>query len=426
MIWGIFIFKENLKNKMENLKYSKIILLFLLFSIITACINIKIDFPISFLAGLVIIFHAAICFFVFYGMRIGTDFEQIKKEMFFLFKLTVVLATAFVTLSFFLLLFRDAFNIGITFPVLENYDHYERIIGIVKKTDSTRFTGVFINPNILAFVSVVSIIFCHILCRAKQFFCEAKPKLKFCLAAFVMAFHFTALVLSDSIASFLFLVIYIVLWLFYKLVLENRALSIKNVLKRSTLFLLSGLVIVLGFFSIRAGFQNGASNLIEDVYSVIASTTSRADIDEDIHFGRQNYDLREGNGRRKLLEQAAYIFSKHPLFGIGSTNIVAYGDRYFDTGIAFSNFHNGYVSILVCYGLVGFVLFMAFLIFVLRDLIKFFFKKCYLCQQDVFVNLLMCILSYLVFALFEKTLLSEINFMSVLFWSVLGYSVMFL
>ncbi len=426
MIWGFFLFKNRLKTKLESLKYAKVILLFLFFAVITAIINIKMDFPISFLAGLVIIYHAAICFFMFYGMYVGEDFSEIKKEMFFLFKLTVVLSTFFVTLSFLLLLLRDSFTVDLTFPILENYDHYERIIGIVKKTDSTRFTGVFINPNILAFVSVVSTIFCHILCRAKQFFCETKPKLKLCLVAFVVMLHFVALVLSDSIASFLFLVVYIVLWLFYKLVLENRVFSVKNMFKRSLIFLLSGLIIVLGFFSIRSYFQNGASNVIDDVYSVIANTTTRADIDEDIHFGRPNYELREGSGRRRLLEQAAFIFSKHPLFGIGSTNVVAYGDKYFETGIAFSNFHNGYVSILVCNGLVGFVLFMAFLVFVLRDLTRFLVKNCSSIKKDVFVNLLVCILSYLVFALFEKTLLSEINFMSVLFWSVLGYAVTYL
>jgi hypothetical protein len=32
------------------------------------------------------------------------------------------------------------------------------------------------------------------------------------------------------------------------------------------------------------------------------------------------------------------------------------------------------------------------------------------------------VLSSLVFALFEKTLLSEINFMGALFWAVLGYA----
>ena len=423
IVWSFFIVCDNIKSKIKNLKYSKIILLFLFFSVVTACVNIKMGFPIGFLAGLVMIYHAALCFFIFYGMHVDADFESIKKEMFFLCKVTVALSMILVSLSFILLLFNDSFTVELTFPIIDNYDHYERVIGIVKKPNSTRFTGVFINPNVLAFISAVSIIFTHILYRGGQFFSGAKKWTRCSLAIFVVAAHFVALILSDSIASFIFLIIYAVLWLFYKQVLEQRALSLKAVLRRGSLFLLSGLLVIFGFFAMRVYFQNGASNLIEDVYSMIADTTSRADIDEDIlHFGRPNHDLRDGSGRRRLLKQAAYIFTKHPILGIGSTNVVAYGDKYFDTGIAFSNFHNGYVSILVCNGIIGFVVLVAFLALILLSLLKLFFKNYWSIKKDVFVNLLICILAYLVFALFEKTLLSELNFMGVLFWAVLGYA----
>ena len=421
IVWSFFIVRDNIKSKIKNLKYSKIILLFLFSSVVTACVNIKMGFPIGFLAGLVMVYHAAICFFIFYGMHVDADFESLKKEMFFLCKVTVVLSTFLVSLSFIQLLFNDSFTVELTFPIIDNYDHYERVIGIVKKPNSTRFTGVFINPNVLAFISAVSIIFTHILYRGGQFFSGTKRWTRRLIAVFVAAAHFVALILSDSIASFIFLVIYAVLWLFYKQVLEQRALSLKAVLRRGSLFLLSGLLVIFGFCAMRAYFQNGASNLIEGVYSMIADTTSRADIDEDmLHFGRPNHDLRDGSGRRRLLKQAAYIFTKHPILGIGSTNVVAYGDKYFDTGIAFSNFHNGYVSILVCNGMIGLVAFAAFLALILLCLLKFFSKNYLSIKKDIFVNLLICILAYLVFALFEKTLLSEINFMGVLFWAVLG------
>ena len=427
IVWSFFIVRDNIKSKIKNLKYSKIIVLFMSFSAVTACVNIKMGFPIGFLAGLVMVYHAAICFFIFYGMHVDADFESLKKEMFFLCKVTVALSTFLVSLSFILLLFKDSFTVELTFPIIDNYDHYERVIGIVKKPNSTRFTGVFINPNVLAFISAVSIIFTHILYRGGQFFSGAKKWTRRSFAIFVVAAHFVALILSDSIASFIFLIIYAVLWLFYKQVLEQRALSLKAVLRRGSMFLLSGLLVIFGFFAMRVYFQNGASNLIEDVYSMIADTTSRADIDEDmLHFGRPNHDLRDGSGRRRLLKQAAYIFTKHPILGIGSTNVVAYGDKYFDTGIAFSNFHNGYVSILVCNGIVGFALFVVFFALVLLNLSNFFFKNYWSIKKDVFVNLLICILAYLVFALFEKTLLSEINFMGVLFWAVLGCALTYL
>ena len=102
-----------------------------------------------------------------------------------------------------------------------------------------------------------------------------------------------------------------------------------------------------------------------------------------------------------------------------------YGKIYFESGIAFSNFHNGYVSILVCNGIIGFALFMMFLLLILINVIKFFLENCSNLKDTVFVNLFISFLSYLIFALFEKTLLSEINFMGIFFWIILGYIMSF-
>ena len=69
---------------------------------------------------------------------------------------------------------------------------------------------------------------------------------------------------------------------------------------------------------------------------------------------------------------------------------------------------------------------MAFLAPILLNLLKFFFKNCLSQKKYSFVSLLVFILSYLVFALFEKTMLSEINFMGIIFWAALGYAVTYL
>lgn len=425
LIWSFFILKIKLKNGSLNIKYSKFISLFLLFYIVTACINIDKGFPVKFLAGLVMIYHSAICFFIFYGMYKDTNFEEVKKEINLLAQILLIVSTLLVFLSFILLLLGDSFTFELSIPIIDNYDKYQRILGIVKNTGSIRFTGVFINPNVLAFSSVVSIIFCHILYRKNNFFKIKRKWVKVLLVTLIISAHFSALILSDSIASFLFLTIYVVLWLFYKMVLERNIISIKSSIKHGLGFLLGCIIIIFGLFSLRSCFQNSASGVIDELYSIITSNDARGDIDE-IHFGRPNHDIRDGSGRRKLLQQAIVIFSKHPLLGIGSTTIVDYGSIYFDSGIAFSNFHNGYISILVCNGLIGFILFITFLIFTLFDLIKFTLRKCpKLLKGSTFINLFICLLSYLVFALFEKTLLSEINFMGIFFWAVLGYSMSF-
>lgn len=424
MVWGIFIFRKNLKNKIRTIKYSKIILCFLLFSVITSCVNIKMGFPISFLASLVMVYHTAICFFIFYGLYEQSSFEKIKKELFLLFKILLVISTFLVVLGFIVLLIGDSFVFKLNIPIVDNYDHYERVVGIMKRADSVRFTGVFINPNILAFSSVVSIIVCHMLYRTNQFFNLEKKWTKVLFLVLIVSVHVAALILSDSIASFLFFMGYIILWLFYKMILENKLSSIKSMAKHGVIFLVGCLVIVLGLVALRFCFQDGVSNVIDELYSVVMKNNATETVD-NIRFGRPNHDISNGSGRRLLLQQAFYIFLKHPLLGIGITNVVDYGNLYFDSGIAFSNFHNGYVSILVCNGLIGFALFMMFLILVLIKLFKFFLKNNFKLKGTVFINLFISVLSYLFFALFEKTLLSEINFMGIFFWVTLGYLMAF-
>ena len=39
IVWSFFIVRDNIKSKVKNLNYSKIILLFLFFSVVTACVN---------------------------------------------------------------------------------------------------------------------------------------------------------------------------------------------------------------------------------------------------------------------------------------------------------------------------------------------------------------------------------------------------
>lgn len=424
LVWSVFIFKNRIKNKTLDIKYSKIIWGFLIFSVVTAFVNIKMGFPISFLAGLVMIYHAAVCFFLFYGAYRGTAFENIKKELILLCKILLAVSTVLVALSFVLLLFGDSFSFEMSIPIVDEYEHYKRIIGIIKNTGSVRFSGVFINPNILAFCSVVSLIFCHVLYRTNQFFKLEKKWAKVLLVTVIVSLHFSALILSDSIASFLFLIGYAILWLFYKMILENKLSSIKSIIKHGMIFFVGCLILFFGLFAFRDCFQDGASNLIDDFYSMFTNIHVRENID-DIRFGRPNHDIKNGSGRRLLLEQAAHIFTKHPILGIGNANSVEYGKIYFESGIAFSNFHNGYVSILVCNGLVGFALFMIFLLLVLIKLIKFLLKNQNNLKETGVIKLFISVLSYLVFALLEKTLLSEINFMGVFFWAVLGYVMAF-
>lgn len=422
-LWSIFIFADKIKRKVLKVKYFNLILLFILFSLITAVINIKIGFPINFIANLGMIYNTVICFFIFYGMYMDKSFNNIKNESILLFKIIITLTTFFTIVSFIMILMCDSFSFGWDMPIIVRYEH---VLGIVKGTNSFRFTGVYTNPNIVAFCSIVSIIFCHMLYRSSEFFKNKSKAIRLFFLVLLISINLTAIILSDSIASFLFLVIYFVFWIFYKLIVENKNFSIKSILKKGIVFFIASVALIFGLFTIRSDFQSGASNVIDEIYSIISNSKAEVNLDENVHFGRQNHDIRDGSGRSRLLKQAFIIFSKHPILGIGNTNIVDYGKIYFEEGIAFPNFHNGYVSILVCNGIIGFLIFMTFLTLVLFELVRFLFNCSKNLGYNIFPNLLVAILSYLIFALFEKTIFSEVNYMSLFFWLILGYAVSFL
>ena len=90
-----------------------------------------------------------------------------------------------------------------------------------------------------------------------------------------------------------------------------------------------------------------------------------------------------------------------------------------------TDFHNGYITILVCSGIIGFVLFC---IFGLR-----FFKHITMhvfCDDSLKESVLPCMYSflcaYVIYSFIEVGLLYNINFMVIFFWLILGYTSCFL
>lgn len=60
---------------------------------------------------------------------------------------------------------------------------------------------------------------------------------------------------------------------------------------------------------------------------------------------------------------------------MGKENIVLYADRLLEKGLKYSDLHNGYLTILVSNGLIGFVLFIGFAVALGRHCIKSLFLE---------------------------------------------------
>ena len=108
----------------------------------------------------------------------------------------------------------------------------------------------------------------------------------------------------------------------------------------------------------------------------------------------------------------------------------------FEDGIKFSknygilapimtDFHNGYITILVCSGVVGFVLFCIFGLRFFKHITIHVFRDDSL-RESVLPCMYSFLCSYAGYSFIEVGLLYNINFMVLFFWLILGYTSCFL
>lgn len=424
--WAFFIFKSKIRDSsFKKVNNFKSISLFLIFTLLTSVIHIKMSFPIYFTFDLIMIYFYAICLFIFYGfLTLKTDKPSlIKKEIISILKFVVFFTTITTFISLMIIPFKDQITIPSLTGILGDFNY---IIGTYKRPNVNRLTAFFNNPNILAFCSVVSLIFTHILFSVNEFFKKQSKSLRILAILFCILVNSFGLIFSDSIASFILLIAYFTVYILLSLIRKHN----NDNLKIKTIFFSMLVLLIVTFITVHIILQGG---LQSNISTLLNNFFDNFDKNINFKFGRLDYDLKYGSGRKVLMSQALTIFFHHPIFGIGISNIENFGKIYFESGIAFPNyilgisfpnFHNGYLTILTCYGLVGFTVFLMFIFKSLKTLMSTVFnsKK----SNSEFSVMLPCffafICAYLIFALFEKTFLSEINFMCTIFWAILGYS----
>ena len=84
--WGVYLVKKSLieNHTILKLRFGLWIGAFLAFS----CLSILINFTFTLFYSVLMLFHVAICFFVFYGMHTEKDFD-FKSELFSVARLIV-------------------------------------------------------------------------------------------------------------------------------------------------------------------------------------------------------------------------------------------------------------------------------------------------------------------------------------------------
>ncbi|MDR3179103.1 MAG: O-antigen ligase family protein [Oscillospiraceae bacterium] len=347
--------------------------------------------------NLLMVYHCVLCFFMFYGIHVENNFNQNKKEMFNILKILVYIPSI---LSL----------IGLILAILKNeFKFYGHTLGV----KSHRLVGIYENSNTLGLLSVLSIISCCIFLKKNI---EQKRNLPIWVLICCILINLICLFLSDSNGSFLFLAVYIVSMIFCKFVKYKGIKTLEKTEVKTLILMLSCVFIVFSLIFLKALFQNIFNILIKSIHL----HTQNIKIDSSIEIGRGNYEIT--SGRNLLILQGLRLFFRFPIMGIGRGNLVYYSNRFLLDRLDYEDLHNGYLTILVSWGALGFFFIMFFLVGICALLLKTLFKS----KNGVlgiYSSLFSLMVAYSVYSLFEITLLSSITFSCDFFWVILGYTV---
>lgn len=463
-------------NNFVKIPFYKILIFFSICSLITLLTNITSNFVFSFC----MVLHNIFCFILFYGMSAATRSTNgsLKKEMFTLFGCIVLLSTVCSLIG---LVFAFSKS-DISVPICNiNSKHLKDYVNLINPNSANeyitvgfldnRFVGIFSNSNLQGFCNCISLVFSHIILKKDNLPGSLKV-----LIYFSFIINGASLLLTDSNASLLFVIIYYTVLWFYKLILSfdsevinGRKIRIMEFLKKTVIWSLACIFLFISVFKCRDTFQSIVAKSISciqnkqssqeividnsiDNQQIIVSDNEQvidksieiiendSNIDDEVEqsaqyeadesnssepqnmkIGRENYDI--SSGRFILWKQAFKIFIHHPVFGIARGNIIYYGQRYLKNGILCYDLHNGYLTVLVCYGMAGFLSLLLFAFCVLIKLSNKLLRCAKKNDNGVFPCLFSLVIAFGVHSLFEKAILSEPSFMCVVFWLVLGYAI---
>lgn len=414
-IWGVALccLRQKRNNTFFKMRFSIWIGAFLVCNIITMLIN----FSVMIVTSLVMILHLFICFMLFYGMH-TEKYINIKKEFYKVCKIVIYLTTVLGIIGITCLLCGVSYDskefTWIKFIIYEN-----------------RFTGVYVNPNILGFISVVSLVCCHMVMK-ENFYSEAKlNRISRIWVVTCMGIDLFSLVLCDSNASLVLIICYVIAYAVYKLFSVEKHLSAKQIAVKMLTLCVVGMFVVSSSLLFRTICQKGFaavvnSNSTSEVFISESDISTKNEISESgketLTFTHKNKNL--DSGRLKLARESVNLFKISPFIGISNGNIVLYSDEFSDGVLSFSyhysDLHNGYLTLLVSTGVLGFVIFVIFGFRFAKHIAQHLFKSKIPLQQDIYPCLFSFLCAYLVYALFEKALLYDISFMVIWFWLLMG------
>lgn len=422
-VWSFWLMADRLiiKKGIFRVRYLKVILLFLGFSLFTVILHGERNF----FANLFSVYWIAVCFFLFYGIHAEKSNIRVKKEMQFTFELIAFISTFIMLVSLVLFaIFPNGFELmGFEFCIIEK-----------------RFVGVIPNANVTAFYSVIAIVLFAFLLRmrGRAGTLTGKRRAVYIVSIVINSF---SLILTDSNASLLFMMVFLSFLCFYELFKEFTWKRLHTVILRLVATFLSCSLVVASLFFVRVGVQNCIAGILNTRSSDISVSTTldanNGDIkleegdtnvsDDRPALGHQNKNI--DSGRYLLWRQALGLIEEHPVFGIGKDNIKDYGDIYLG-GLKYTqlgsyqyvDFHNGLLTLTVSFGLVGLSLFLVFAVTIAKNILKGMFRFRSKSRRDGNILVLTAAFSaaYCVYSMFEVALIVDYTYRVFIFWMIIG------
>jgi O-antigen ligase len=337
--------------------------------------------------------------------------KEIRKEVFLFCKIIVYTSTFLSILGLIIAIFLTHIKVESYFGCF--------YFGIY----ANRLTGVYLNSNVLGSISAVAIICCHIVFKEEKRFRSFRKTLPLHIIITCFVFNSLSLLLSDSNNSFLFLIIYITILVFCRLFIGAQKVR-KKILKKVTLLLTFCFVFPFLSFILRNFCQYGFNYIVSALHSHMIPVQDNKDLDFKEEIIGRKISTDPTSGRIMLIKQGIELFCKFPLVGVGGkSNIIDYSKKYLNNGLIYPDLHSGYLTILVSYGTIGFVIFFCFTIKVLAKICKFLLTKYNKLQCRCFENLFAVIIAFGVYSLFETSMPAETIFIAGFFWLILGYCI---
>ena len=424
LIWGAFIIIWDILNgrKLWQTKHIFWLILFCALYGITIIIGDRQYLS----ANLKTLAYMVLFSIVLYGEDPDKTVEKWRFELRTIMKVFVI-TSALLSL---ICLLTFIFQINIEILTGDGYMH----TGL----EDNRLWGLY-NPNIGGSIDVISILFSLGLILTSK----VKRWYKIILLAMNTLLQYICLVLTSSRTALYTLIICLIGFLFLYFNFSQKKMSIQSIKGFALNIVLSVLIggCVLGISApvkeamsyVPGAVDSDIGDKLEDYFFKENSEEKKTKKKENKKVELTRLEVLEGRdggiltGRLYIWNAGIRAWLKSPVFGISKNAIYDYSKEYIQDKQWLipleTSLHNGYLTVLVSSGIVGFCVYIVFLLKSILPLIKKLFLDIKEKEYILFALCMMTILDFLISECLEARLVYRTEIFTALFWIILGYAV---